>query len=233
MATIKRNWALVGMVALSITTAAHAALLEGQSIGVDFANGPNTPGAGAEVNFNILTDVGVYENIINTSGAVVSGVTIHLKQSRGSMGENNLGFGGANIGDYTGTPFSDLSFNDGIWNTGSIEVTISGLNNNLAYDILAICAGPVTQDRAVTVTIGDAQLSRTYNEFRANNVLSPLSFTSITTDGEGNVTIRFSVETSAVALNAIHITAVPMPEPTSLALMGLGGLVIFRRRRAC
>lgn len=233
------GWGLAAAVAMAFAGTTQAALVPGQSVGLDFAEGPNTPGAGAEVNFNITDRNVTIENAIDTAGNVVAGLTIQVGGTRNgadnssAMGEANLGFGGAGVGDYTGTPFSDLSFNDGVWSSSPITVTFSGLSNNMRYNVLVLATGPANQNHEVVVTIGDLSQSQTYNTFRADNVLSPLAFDEVSTDGAGNLVIGFArAGGGSYGVAAVHITAVEVPEPASAALMSAGALLMLRRRRS-
>ena len=187
-----------------------APLAGGESIGIDLANGPNTPGAGVEPNFNLITGNGTIPagSVVNTNGNPIANVSITATGIAGQMGENNLGFG-AGTGDYTGTPFSDLTFDDGVFTNGAsgqIDVTLSGLDDSMTYDILGIAGGPGTANTTVDFTIGGTTQSQTYNEFRSGGVLHPLSFNGIATDGAGNLTITMDANTW-YGVSGLHVTA--------------------------
>ncbi len=200
------------------------------SLGIDFSNTHNVAGSGDETNFNQLGGQGALTiaagSVIDATGSVIPSVAMSII-SGGEMGNNTIGYGDAGIGDYTGTPFSDLSFNDGIYGGATMDLTISGLDDALTYDVLLAATGPASQNNAVSFVIDGVTINSTYNAIRAAT-LTPMSWTGVSADGSGNLLID-NVSSVTIGLAAIHITAVP--EPATVALLSLGSLALFRRRR--
>ncbi len=60
---------------------------------------------------------------------------------------------------------------------------------------------------------------------------TPLGTSMLTFDGTNSGFATLSSNIAAAEVDNLTITALPVPEPTSLALLGLGGLVALRRRR--
>jgi hypothetical protein len=233
---------LCGVVLLAGST--DAGIIPGQSIGIDLSNWGNTPGAGSEVNFNVFNWDTTGTAAIDTTGAAVTGVTIHITgigPNGGLQGEGNLGFAAAGVGDYTGTPFSDLSCNDGVWTYSStLAITFSGLDDALTYDVLTVATAPQHWDSpGPRTTVDGTSLTRYYPAYYAGDTLNPLAFDGASTDGNGNLAITFERPgTAALNVGAVHLTAVgdtTVPEPSTLALAALGslgmGLFVWRRRK--
>ncbi|MFC5050454.1 sulfatase-like hydrolase/transferase [Rubritalea spongiae] len=202
------------------------------TIGIDFSNGGNTEGSGAEPNWNSIAGNTTLTEVYDAqTGTILPGVTIQTTGiNTGEMTASNLGFGEAEYGNYLDTPFSDLSANDGVSTaSGSIQVQLSGLNDLYCYDI-QLLAMPETNTSLtnLTITAGGSSQTRTYASFRPyiNNdqapftnsdfvlsnpfysrpIIVPASFEDLSTDGSGNLTITLS-DDEAIPLNAIHITA--------------------------
>ncbi len=221
-----------------LVASANAGVIPVQSIGVDFANGPSTSGAGLETNFNLIEADGAIADgsVIDSDGNILTGVSITTTGILDVMGNNNLGYGAAGAGDYNTTPFSDLSFHDGVYQNGavgSIILTLTGLDDNLTYNVLSIHAGGINKpNQTVTLNVNGATDTGSYEDVRGTQAvpipLNPLEVTGATTDGSGNLVIDLSC-TSYFGANALYVTAVP--EPTTLGLLGLGAISLLRRRR--
>jgi len=215
-----------------------AGIVPGQSIGIDLASHGGTPGAGSEVNFNVFNWDTTDAATIDTTGAAVTGVTIDITgiaPQGGVQGEPNLGFGAAGVGDYTGTPFSDLSCNDGVWTySPSMVITFSGLDDALTYDVLTVATARTnTGGAGPSTTVDGTILHRNYLDYYAGGTLNSLAFYGVSTDGSGNLPITFNRPwPTALNLGAVHLTAV-VPETSSLVLLALGltSLCFVPRRR--
>ena len=201
--------------------ASHAAIVVGQSIGIDFANGPNTPGAGVQPNWTVFSgNAGPVGAVDAGDGSAIAGVQItvaNFSSASAQMGEPNIGFGGAGIGDYGTYPFSDLSYNDGIYDSpGSSSLTLSGLDDALKYDVLILAGSGYGVNTPVDVTVDGATLNTTYNDYHSGaggTVLSPALFSSAGTDGSGNLVIQFQ-STGWYGINAVYVTAIAPGTPT-------------------
>lgn len=245
------------LIAATTFGTAQAALIAGQSIGVDFSDGGNTAGSGSETNFVVVNGDVSSLATIDTSGGGTGGVLLDIINSgadgsaaaaaNAEMGENNLGFGqgGApGTGDYGSFPFSDLSFNDGIFansnrqgvpvDDGKLTVTFSGLDDSLTYDLLAIVNGGSTRSNNSPVTIASGAMSLSgqtgalTSGGAQDGTLAPSSLSGLSTDGLGNLVITFTASTPGdddefYGLGALHLTAVTgIPEPATVCLFAMG-----------
>lgn len=257
-----KTHALIGTLAtgLALTGATNAALVGGQTLGIDFAEGiftdglggggvASSNGAGSETNFAVLDQVDgtgrgtTASNGVNVTGQAIAtdingnalaGTSFSTSGWIGFLGTTDqVGYNAAGVGNYTGTPYSDLSYNDGIYHGGGTgTVTISGLNDALTYDLSVAANMLAVTTFGATVTNPASGNSGAYTGAAIHNggtnPIQPFTLTGLQTDGSGNLVINFT--NSPTILGALTITAVP--EPSSLALLSLGGLCLARRRRA-
>lgn len=205
--------------ALLAGSASAATLAAGTVIGVAF-------GGDSDNNFNEVKATGTFSPLIDTTGATLTGV--------------GLTFAGANIpnhgladGDLAGQP-SQFSFaNLDRWSlsntAGGMTINMTGLNDSLTYDLVIGAASDAAQD-VDTIFSADGQ-SFTNAAKTGNGADAFVSFTGLETDGSGTLVITADMASGSAyaAISAMELTAVP--EPGSLALLGLGGLMLIRRRR--
>lgn len=226
----------------------------GESIGIDFGTTFNTPGAGTETisGYNeIAGDVTALA--VTGTGTATATVDVINAGSNGpdllanaSMGEGNLGYAGA-VGNYGALPFSDLTFNDGIFANANrhgsspdpLTVTFSGLDDGLFYNVLVLVNGGGTSGNTtlVDITAGGVTINGSTGQGTHNALtLNPTSFVGLSSSG-GQLAIEIQGDDGSggveafFGIGAIHLTATDVPEPGSLALIGLGGLIMLRRRR--
>ena len=181
-------------------------------IGVDYSNGGKTPGSGVEPGWVIVNSNGVASGATNLiSGQQATGISIQTTGIVGEMGNSALGFGASNLGNYAGTPFSDLSVNDGVWSQGAAQITFSGLNDDLFYDLDIVALGALTSSITdFTVSASGSSVTATYANIRSNlegssPALNPVKLEGLTTDGNGNLTISLS-DNQSIPLNALYLT---------------------------
>ncbi len=210
-----RWWFVTSLVFCGITGlifGGSSGIAVGQSLGIDFCDAGETAGAGIEKNFNIINGNIKGLAVIDAAGKQVAGVTIDVSGVDGIMKGSNIGFAAAG-NDYTGSPFSDLSFNDGVYcvPAESIVIKIKGLNDKLGYDVLVACAGDPRQDNQVNITAGKHYVRTSYNGIRSNNKLTPVNISGASTDGAG--VLRIEIDSNVYcAANAIYVTAISSPK---------------------
>ncbi|MEM6259557.1 MAG: PEP-CTERM sorting domain-containing protein [Planctomycetota bacterium] len=236
---MKTAYTTAALITASVFAAStNAALVDGQTIGIDFASGPNTPGSGAEANFVLLTGDVTGAATTDTTGGSTGGVTVSVVGAQGVMGESDLGFGAAGTGDYGSFGITDLTYNDGVFNNigGAtfITITFSGLDDSLNYDIVGFVNGGNTINNTVPVTfsadgVDILTTGAATSGGSSSGTLAPAIISSASTDGSGVLEVTFSTNNTPFGIGGLTLTAVP--EPGSLALLGLGGLCVLRRRR--
>lgn len=204
---------------------AHAAsLVIGTEIGVDF--GPTAP----TNDFNEATgNVGSISSgsLIDTSNVVLSGVGFSWS-SGGNSNDANSPSGEPAVFNDSNTTDWLITVNN--TNNGLITLTFDGLFNGAAtYDLL-IGAGHSNTNPDTTWT-ADGKSATTVS---TSGATAYVTLTGLTTDGSGNLVITAAgaggrADISVVSALTLTVTAVP--EPSSTALLGLGGLALILRRR--
>lgn len=129
--------------------------------------------------------------------------------------------GGIDLFNYIrGTRFVDSNF----------TVTLSGLSDALTYNIVAFGADRFL-DRGSKYTVGGVAKSTTGDQTTSfAEGVNYVRFNGVSTNGSGVLTIDVSSSGEGVIqINGFEIQAVP--EPGSLALLAMGGVLIARRRR--
>ena len=250
------------VLALFAATSANAALVTGQTLGIDFGDGihsdvngtsPVLNGSGSETNFAVLVQVAgvnrggaasgrtVTNQVISTdiTGAALTGVTFSTSNWTGFLASGDqVGYNAAGVGNYTGTPYSDLSFNDGIYGNNSSQITISGLNSSLTYDLSIAANMLLVASYGATVTDPVSAASGSYTgtsiinggtSSAPNPPITPFTLTGLQTNGSGTLTLNFT--NNPIIISALTVTAVPAPAALPAGLMLLG-MVVLRRRSA-
>ena len=221
--------AVIPLVALSIN--AQAAVL------IDFSNA-TAAGAGADSNGNYWTTVGTAGqqgnaadlSVTNLIDSTNTATTIDLNVDFSNTDRN--GWGGNGINGPLGSDPFDQSFAviDGIYSSttaGLVTVTFSDLAVSKVYD-LSLIGGRATTgtDGPIAITTGTGSGGTLLNDGTQLDL-------SIISDGSGVIAFTF-VDTNdfvsnSTTLNAMSIAIVP--EPSSTALIGLGGVALMLRRR--
>ena len=239
---MKATLFITALAGITLAGTADASLLAGDTIGIDFNGSVATTGT----NFNAFsedTDDGATASLlslINLSGATVTGVTFSLENQTGQNTER---------ADFTtqgaeGTLAGPLS-EQAVWDDGYISnnqgaapldvdgfflLTFSGLDDELTYDLTGGFdnnGGNANFD-ATWSADGQSFTTLTTNSDPAGAGYGTL--TGLSTDGDGNLEITVARNTLHVTVGGLTLTSV-VPEPSSLALLGLGGLMMIKRRR--
>lgn len=189
---------------------------------------PGNPSAGGDTSANATTHGNPY------------GRTISFDSSFGGM-TDWIGIFGAGGSGTTGSPYTSYGFNDYAWNTNGSSLTWSKINTVSSGEPLS--SQPSTSiPNSVTITVP-------LSDFASNFSLTPgttFDFDIDSTGTSGNQTAYDSLATqgpiqsgtfsSTYQFNETVLdqyTVTQVPEPTMLALTGLGGLslMLFRRQR--
>jgi hypothetical protein len=214
-----------------ISTAHAATIAFGDDIYVDF--GVNTS---TIVNANTITDgVRTIADTTRSSGGN-TGVGIALTRSA------NEGATYTNIGSLAGNALNTadpLAYGDalGIVNgSDDMIITFTGLNSFLTYDLTGGMSSSTA--RYSTGWTIENQAAATYLLSDATTTAGYVSFTGLTavgtttSDGTLTITLDRAVGISDkyhMGVSQLQLTAVP--EPSSAALLGLGGFALILRRK--
>jgi len=180
----------------------------------------------------------VTDSVRLSDGAATGvGMTITGDADGGGNG-NDFGIGGADVtvpvtpdlafthsGDIPDSAINDLAFMSTNFSPDFNKIVISDLDDSLTYDIEILARVNATRQANDWSTDGQTV------SIDPTNSTTIHQFLDVSTDGSGTITILVDVGTSSdvTHINALEIVAIP--EPASLALMGLGGLLIVGRRR--
>lgn len=186
-------------------------------------------GATALIDFSDAASAGAGWDVIGTAGttgnaADVSATTLSTGWTIALDFDNvtNTGVGGTGINANAGTTITEANaIVDGLFinnNTATISITIAGLADGVTYGFVAHTG---RNSDGVDATV--AGQTATW----AAGGGQEISFSQIAAGGE--ITFDFTSAGNNATLNALSITAIP--EPSSAALLGLGGLALILRRR--
>lgn len=151
-----------------------------------------------------------------TGGTGTQGALLHLFSASGST-QNREGASGANtFVNLTGLGAGTLS--EDVWYRYTL--TLNPINTGSdTYDV-----------RVQTIESTDLDVTNTGLAFR-NNIADINSFYFFSNTGPGNTGDNYAVDNVRVVGSAGELNFDVIPEPSSLALLAAGGLLVARRRR--
>jgi hypothetical protein len=228
-------------------TASAAPIAAGDAIAVDLSS---VGGSAANFNvFNTATTITAGSVIRHNGGTVVDGVSLTFA-GPATLGFNNdpdgEGWAGAGGDPYYVQAANDLAFETTTGANG-LTLTFAGLNDSLTYTLRVYSllnyptsggGATAVQNRLTTFEVTDGagtqsvQNTRKFRWDAASLEASNMVFSDLQTNGSGQIILRVgfgATDFGTSFLNAAVLEVVP--EPASLALMGLGGLMMLPRRR--
>jgi len=212
-----------------ISTAHAATIAFGDSIFVDFGH---TASTGNENTISSSLGALSIADAIRFSDGATTGVGIAVALSDASLSyteANTLAGTGPNALNTTdASVYSDaLGRNNG--GSLTMSITFTGLSDSLTYDLTGGISSTEATGKYETGWTIENQAALTYQLSDATASGGYISFTELTSSA-GTLTITLDRNSTAhMGVSQLQFTAVP--EPSSAALLGLGGLALMLRRK--
>ncbi|MBT8037279.1 MAG: PEP-CTERM sorting domain-containing protein [Verrucomicrobiae bacterium] len=164
-----------------------------------------------------------------------------------SGGVSGAGFGGTGVNGPSGAdPFDEANvITDGIFNNnagnGTAVFSFTGLAASSSYNFSAIGGRETNGDDgaiiildAATSFLGNSAITTEVNYSLLND--GTVRDFSVTSNGSGEIFFEFRKASTgdtdgSATINGLSIEGAVVPEPSSTALIGLGGLALILRRR--
>ena len=212
-------------------SASAASIVVGTKIGI--APGPTvTDTVGNDWNDLATTDT-TYNTIHDLDNATLTGVSVQFAGGGiNTAGEDNWVGLSTNASTFNAPAEFVDSVTTDLW-FNNATITITGLDTGLTYNLYSVSqgggAGFDTREDTHSV-MGDVSYgSTTVNRGVARTTGAFHTFLGVSPDGTGTIVFTTSGVGNNPAFNGLLIEAVP--EPSSTALLGLGGLALILRRR--
>ncbi len=222
---------------LVLAGSANAAITLGQQIGVNVTDNSESSPANWTNITSFFTTVGALDL---ATGSSITGVNLELTRSRPSDGNpagNITTLSGGTVVSAPTNVVSTGGFASGGSEVNSIILSFTGLETSLQYNVELYSLHSGGDQDAITITGG--QEFDTFNGWGSADLDSRgergtettgVFFNNLVTDGSGNLVFSVNQQSNPV-FSGIRLTAVPVPEPSSAALLGLSGLALILRRR--
>ena len=244
--------AMLGVAALLPFNRANADLVAvGDTLAIDFESSTPVFGTGgvgttAATNFNLFNTQAAdgatvsQTGFVNLAGGSIAGVVLEVTNNLGK----DTGLTGAVSNSTTVSPFNETSIysdNYGAANVGNasradfgtltddsnIVLTFTGLRDDFEYDITG--GGAFVSDNFNTIWTSGTASATTDSDSSSGGEFVTLSGLSST---GGELSVAVSRDNVQILFSAVTLEVTAIPEPSSLALLGLGvcGLIVRRRK---
>ncbi|WP_404306500.1 PEP-CTERM sorting domain-containing protein [Neorhodopirellula lusitana] len=177
-----------------------------------------------------ITDGGGFAT--NSYGTLIFGDTAFTSASGASAPTNSgnafgVGFADTsdNSGDFANVQIQGVAYDDGVLDTSS-ELVVGDVTSFIVGRIDFNADG--TDDVMELYNVTDPSLALPATAFATMTADLDQSGFNIISIGDAQTSIFDEIR---FGTTLAEVTPVAVPEPSSLALLGLGGLVLFRRRR--
>lgn len=217
---------------------ASTGLINASTINVAFHNGGATVGAFDTAVDGTVVSTGAngtdtWNNIQNNGGVGLSFSLTSLLFEDGTTSGVSLA-GNSGFSGFSGSDFSndDVVLLDGFYGFGGTEsLTFGGLTGDFSngYSVTIFGDSSANDGRVMGFTIGSETQSITDNATFDGTFTEGLDFVTFDNISGETFTITGNATGFRSSISGIVVTAVP--EPSSAALLGLGGLTLLLRRR--
>lgn len=181
-----------------------------------------SPTAGGDTSANSVTHGNAYNRAIS------------IDSSFGGM-TDWIGIFGAGGSGTVASPFTSYGFNDYAWNTNGTSLTWSKINQVASGQPLNATSNSITltipmSDFAVNLALTPGT-TFDFDIYSTGTSAGQTAYDSLVVQGNIQTTFSATAQYNGTVLDSYTITSVP--EPSTLALVGLSGLSLmqFRRRR--
>jgi hypothetical protein len=230
------GFTIAAIAAAALTTPAHAAISGDGIASFDIGSQLGSNDLVSDTDGLIITgQVGTWAHITTTSpSATDDGVTLTFSLPGGGAPVSNVNWGGT-AGDNRGTG-STNAIRIGSFLSGSTDIAwaLTGLDPNGYYDIAwynkRVAPG---ENRHPNAGIAGFDAGNGIGAAGPLDADKDQNFQAVQADGSGTISGTWFLAgglDDITAVTGVQVRDNPIPEPASLALLGLGGLMMLRRK---
>ncbi|MGA2281729.1 MAG: PEP-CTERM sorting domain-containing protein [Verrucomicrobiota bacterium] len=185
----------------------------------------------------VIGQSGDYWNLLTTKSGTSSLMDSQDASSGVSFTWASQGLEGSGVypDGFSGGSYASL-MGGYVFEIGSQTMSFANLPADASYTLYIYTQGDyASDDRETSVTVSGTTYTTAPTDGAANTFIAGQNYLEITgmTDGSGNLQFTYQAAVDEADINGIQLSINPVPEPSTLALAGLGGLslLLFRRRK--